>query len=111
MKRAYTMVEMMIVTLIVAVILSIAIPNFVRSRESSHKQICVANLKQIDAAKEQWAMDNRVAVGTTITGDLPGLTPNYIKDPLECPSGGIYTLGLTGDYPTCSMGGTHVITP
>jgi prepilin-type N-terminal cleavage/methylation domain-containing protein len=108
---AYTMVEMMIVTLIIAVILSIAIPNFIRSRESSHTQICVANLKQMDAAKEQWAMDNRAEVGTTITGDLPTLIPNYIKDTLECPSGGSYTLGLTGAYPTCSKGSPHIITP
>jgi prepilin-type N-terminal cleavage/methylation domain-containing protein len=111
MQRAYTMVEMMIVTLIIAVLLSIAIPNFIRSRESSNTQMCVANLKQIDAAKEQWAMDNRVAVGTVITGDLPSLTPSYIKSPLECPSGGGYTLGVTGTYPTCTTGGTHVITP
>ncbi len=111
MQRAYTMVEMMIVTLIVAVILSNAIPNFVRSRESSHTQICVANLKQIDAAKEQWAMDNRVAVGTAIPGEMSALIPSYIKSDLDCPSGGNYTVGVTGTYPTCSSGGTHVITP
>jgi prepilin-type N-terminal cleavage/methylation domain-containing protein len=109
MKRAYTMVEMMIVTLIIGVLLSIAIPNFVRARQKSQAEICVANLRLIDSAKEQWAMDNRVAVGTAITGDMAGLIPSYVKSALECPSGGSYTVNLTGAYPTCSVGTSHVI--
>jgi prepilin-type N-terminal cleavage/methylation domain-containing protein len=111
MKRAYTLVEMMVVMLIVAVLLSIAVPSFIRSRESSNTQMCVANLKRIDAAKEQWAMDNRAEVGTTITGGMPTLMSGYIREAPECEGGGSYTLNVTGTYPTCSMGGTHVISP
>jgi len=63
LKRAFTLVEIMIVVLIIGILMAIAVPNFVKARESSRKQTCISNLKQIDQAKEQWAMDNRKNAG------------------------------------------------
>jgi len=64
-NRAFTLVEIMIVVLIIGILMAIAVPNFVKARESSRKQTCISNLKQIDQAKEQWAMDNRKNAGDT----------------------------------------------
>ncbi len=107
MKRAFTLIEIMIVVLIIGILLAIAVPNFVRAREASRAKACVANLKQIDSAKQQWAMDNRAAAGGTVTGGMPTLvgTAGYIKSDPTCPSSGSYTLGTIEVNPTCSIGG------
>ncbi len=101
-RRGFTLIEIMIVVLIIGILLAIAVPNFVKARESSRTKACIGNLKQIDAAKEQWAMDNQKATGDAVTDtDIFGTT-SYIKAKPTCPSGGAYTLGGVGTSPTCS---------
>lgn len=103
----------MIVVLIIGILLAIAVPNFVRARERSRAKTCMGNLKQIDSAKEQYAMENRLNEGDAVDGaDLwgDGSTPgDYIKNPPACPSGGDYTVESVGTDPTCSIGGDHAL--
>ena len=108
LRRAFTLVEIMIVVLIIGILVAIAVPNFIRARESARARACVGNLRQIDSAKEQYAMDNRLAQGATI-GTLASLcgtgTTTYIKGGApNCPSSGTYTVGVLGTDPTCSIG-------
>ncbi|MBC8135389.1 MAG: prepilin-type N-terminal cleavage/methylation domain-containing protein [Fibrella sp.] len=108
-NRAFTLVEIMIVVLIIGILLAIAVPNFIRAREQSRAKSCSANLKQIDSAKQQWAMDKRLA-GTssteaTLDADVDkGLVgPSlYIKAVPECPSSGTYKVNTIALDPTCS---------
>ena len=101
-RAGFTLVEIMIVVLIIGVLLAIAVPNFIKARESSRAKSCVANLKQIDSAKEQYAMDNKKVAGDSAAfSDLVG-SDKYIKSTPECPSGGTYTIGGIGTAPTCS---------
>ena len=81
-RRGFTLVEIMIVVLIIGILLAIAIPNFVRARNTSRGKACQANLKQIDSATEQYLMDNR----TTTYPALSALSPNYLKTAPSCPS-------------------------
>ncbi len=104
-KKGFTLVEIMIVVLIIGILLAIAVPNFVRARERSRAKTCVGNLKQIDSAKEQWAMENRANEGDAV--DLADLVGDYIKKDPVCPSGGDYDAGDVGTDPTCSIGGDH----
>jgi uncharacterized protein (DUF3084 family) len=65
---------------------------------------CISNLRQIVAAKDQWALDkNKDATDVPTTQDL---LP-YLKDGVfpVCPAGGIYSINAAGTLPTCSVPG------
>jgi prepilin-type N-terminal cleavage/methylation domain-containing protein len=105
---AFTLVEIMIVVLIIGILLAIAIPNFVAARETSRAKACVANLKQIDSATQQWCMDNKKSAtnygsGPVIATDLVG-TDSYIRAVPVCPSGGSYSAATDiNSSPTCDI--------
>ena len=103
-RHGFTLVEIMIVVLIIGILLAIAVPNFVKARESSRQKACIANLKQIEAAKEQWCMDNKQSTtATPADTDLYG-SAAYVKNTPSCPSGGTYTIGNMATRPVCSIG-------
>jgi prepilin-type N-terminal cleavage/methylation domain-containing protein len=102
-EKGFTLIEIMIVVLIIGILLAIAIPNFITARQTSQKKSCLSNLKQIDAAKEQWAMDGNT--GTPAWTDIMG-TDKYMKGdpaaPCTCPTdGSSYTVNAIGTDPTC----------
>jgi prepilin-type N-terminal cleavage/methylation domain-containing protein len=53
----FTLVEIMIVVAIIGLLAAIAIPNFVRARSTSQTNACINNLRQIDGAKQTWALE------------------------------------------------------
>ena len=112
-KSGFTLVEIMIVVAIIGLLAAIAIPNFVKARESSQKNACLANLKQIEGAKANWALENKKQnTDTPGTTDLYG-TDKYIRQEPACPGGGTYTPGNVQTVPVCSLPSTegHVLYP
>lgn len=102
-RIGFTLVEIMIVLLIVGVLVSIAIPNFIQAREHSRAKACVANLREIDSAKERWAMDKRAATGTPCTST--DIAPPYLLRFPQCSATNApYTVGDIGTPPTCAVG-------
>jgi len=101
MRRAFTLVEIMIVVLIIGVLLTIALPNFMKARDSSRANSCIENLRQIAGAKEEAAMDLKLA--DWATPRRRQLTPNYIKTWPTCPSGGRYRINDMSTNPTCNI--------
>jgi len=97
----------MIFVLIIVILMAIAVPNFNKARENSRRNSCIANLKQIDSAKEQYAMDQKLATGATVTmANLTDPTLGYMKGAAagpSCPSSGTYTVNVVGTPPTCSL--------
>ena len=100
-QRAFTLVEIMIVVLIIGILMAIAVPNFIQARSTSRKNSCIANLKQIDSGKEQYAMEAKLDTGATVTWG--NLTPTYLKAQPTCPGGGAYTIDVVGTNPSCSL--------
>ena len=111
-RAGFTLVEIMIVVAIIGLLAAIAIPNFVKARATSQANACINNLRQIDAAANEFALEKGKSTGATITLTTD-LTP-YIKLNSSgkipgCPAGGAYTDGTVGGSPVCSLGST--ITP
>ena len=104
-KQGFTLIEIMIVVLIIGMLAAIAIPSFVKARENSRKNACINNLRQIDSAKEQIAMDTGVDTEPS-NADIA----EYIKGGVfpTCPANGNYTVGAVGTDPTCDVDG-HVL--
>src|SRR5258705_8470698 len=84
-KSGFTLVEIMIVVAIIGLLAAIAIPNFIKARTTSQKNACINNLRQIDGAIQQWALENKkdAAAGVKFT-DVSG----YLKNSVICPAGG-----------------------
>lgn len=104
--KAFTLVELMVVVVILAIILAIALPNYLKSGKNSQKTVCIANLERIDSAIDQWVLDNHISPGTVIAeSDEEIIYSNYVKGGKpKCPSGGVYTIHAVGSKPqvTCS---------
>ncbi len=81
----FTLVEIMIVVAIIGLLAAIAIPNFVKARTTSQTNACINNLRQLDGAVQQFALENKKAATASV--QLSDCTP-YLKNSVVCPAGG-----------------------
>src|SRR3954466_9617341 len=94
--KGFTLVEIMIVVAIIGLLAAIAIPNFVRARATSQANACINNLRQVDGAKQQWALENnkvgtdkpdetniKVYLGRGSGGQLLNVAGGQVKDQIN----------------------------
>ena len=67
LRGGFTLVEIMIVVAIIALIATFAVPNFMRARTRTQAKACKEDLRQIDQAIDQWAMEKNKANGAAVT--------------------------------------------
>jgi prepilin-type N-terminal cleavage/methylation domain-containing protein len=107
----FTLVEIMIVVAIIGLLATIAIPNFMKARTSAQRSACINNLKQIDGAKQTWAVENRAATTTvpTIAQIQPYLGRGTAGTAPYCPADSqgtfatSYNINDLGTSPTCQI--------
>ena len=98
----------MIVVAIIGLLAAIAIPNFVKARTTAQRNACINNLRQLDGAIQQFALEQKKAATDPVK--LTDCTP-YLKNSVTCPAGGTtiddsYAVTDCQTSPTCiSKGG------
>lgn len=81
--------------------------NMAMTSQSSKLNVCINNLRQIDGAKEQWALENKKRAGTVTTAaaDKAAIDAFVYGGAPICPDGGVYTYNVVDALPTCSIAG------
>lgn len=99
----FTMIEIMIVVVLLGLLAAIAVPNFIRSRTSAQTNVCINNLRTIDYAIQQWALEEKQQAQATVHySDIS----SYLKSSVLCPAGGTtfedsYSISAVGAQPLC----------
>lgn len=75
-NRGFTLVEIMIVVAIIALLASIAVPNFLRARKRSQATRILEDLRLLDSSADQYAIETN-----KVSGMHPTFTDlkNYLK--------------------------------
>src|ERR1017187_679573 len=106
-NAGFTLVEIMIVVAIIGLLSAIAIPNFVKARATSQANACINNLRRIDDAANQFALEQHKTTGASLNypSDLtPYIKLNSAGSIPGCPAVGNYNTGFTvGSSPSCSL--------
>lgn len=105
-SRTRWWVRGLILFFILALFGVLALPNFIKARTSGCLNSCIANLKQIDGAAQQWALENHKTDADKVD---PAGVVTYLKGGVmpTCPAGGSYTMALNvSSPPTCTLAGT-----
>jgi prepilin-type N-terminal cleavage/methylation domain-containing protein len=76
-NSAFTFIEMIIVVTILGLFVAIAVPNYMRARDTARLNMILHNLRKIEVAKTQYALDTKKTNGANV--DLNALT-NYFRD-------------------------------
>ena len=102
-KSGFTLLEIMIVVSLIVLLAVIAIPNFVRARSMSQANVCIGNLRKIQDATSQWALETKKASGAPVQfSDIR----DYLRGSTICPAGGTsfgdsYTITDAATLPVC----------
>jgi len=110
-ESGFTLVEIMIVVAIIGLLASIAIPNFVRARTTAQANACINNLRIIDSAKAQWALESHKTNTDTPAGtDIqPYMGRGSAGELPSCPNDGTqtfatsYTANNVATKPVCKI--------
>jgi general secretion pathway protein G len=85
-EEGFTLIEMMVVVAIIAILVAILVPNFIRARAQAQTAACEANLKEIATALELYQTDHEqypTGNNTPVTTSDPDLAPYLRQTPVD----------------------------
>src|SRR5688572_2395188 len=120
-EYGFTLVEIMIVVAVIGLLAAMGIPHALHAYARSQRGACISQLRQIESAKQQWAMDSGQGGGTTPTEaevapflNRSGSTGHFVcpldrgkgkKQKRSCDTS--YSMNQVTDAPTCKIDPTH----
>lgn len=87
-EQGFTLIELMVVVLIIAILVAIAVPVFTSARESAWRRTCQANLRTIDGAIQTYNASYDgvpAAMVDTVDSNHPLIVGGFLKRAPECP--------------------------
>ncbi len=101
LRRAFTLIEIMIVVGIIGLLAIAILPNITKNRENAQFRMIQQNLRKIDAAKNLWALENNKGSGETPS---PEDLKAYDGWPKTI-AGESYNVNAVGTPPSATLGG------
>lgn len=103
----FTLLEVMLVVAIIGLLAVIAVPMSIKARTTSQKQTCINNLREIEGASQQWALENNKSYDSSVNYDD---ISSYLKQSVVCPASGpngtfstSYQLNGVSNRPVCVL--------
>jgi type IV pilus assembly protein PilA len=90
-EEGFTLIELMVVVLIIAILLAIAIPSFLGARKSAQNRAVQSNLRSVLTAEKTYAVDHDGALTATVA-DLKTVEPNLQLDAADITKGIVVAL-------------------
>ena len=111
-RRGFTLVEIMIVVTVIGLLAAIAIPNVLHARTTAQTKTCIGNLRMVDTAKQQWALESgAMATSVPLASNIqPYLGRGNGVLPL-CPLDSQQTFATSYNLNNCQTSPTCVVDP
>lgn len=118
-KRAFTLVEILVVIVIIGIILAFLIPNALRATRVAQAKQCASNIQAINSAIQMCMAETRNAEVCDSFAELADYAPQGVDfTTLVCPiTNAVYVLDIAGAVPVVDtadhfapgdFGGAHV---
>ena len=121
-KKGFTLVELMIVVVIMAILVAVAVPIYSAVTTNARKKTCAANIREITAQVNTYLMGGGDTIktatvsftlsGGAVTGTTKGITSaevvNMFQELPACPGGGVYS--VSSEEGTAEQSGKITVT-